>query len=167
MIALLMGAAIPLVLALSSCSSQGVDEVATLGEDVGQPAPSASSGGVHDGGLAFAKCLREQGIDFPDPDPNGGWAAGDLDKNDPKFITAVEACAAYRPAGKNLDQGFDPETQEAMAKLTKCLRENGIRIPDPQFDANGKIIIGDLPKNVNKSDPKYITAIQECRHLKS
>jgi hypothetical protein len=53
--------------------------------------------------LAFAKCMREHGIDIPDPDFSGGQPGGrggavgpfggaGIDRDDPKFRTAMEAC---------------------------------------------------------------------------
>ena len=42
--------------------------------------------------LAFAHCMRENGLsDYPDPDPNAG-ARITLDPNDPKVQAALESC---------------------------------------------------------------------------
>jgi hypothetical protein len=44
---------------------------------------------------AFAACMREHGVDMPDPDPNGGFGSDflkSLDKNSPTFQTAFAAC---------------------------------------------------------------------------
>ena len=40
----------------------------------------------------FAVCMRDQGFDIDDPDPETG-SLGDLDKDDPDFTAAYEACA--------------------------------------------------------------------------
>lgn len=51
--------------------------------------------------LEFAECMREQGIDMPDPDfsqgfgPGAGGRAGilgDIDPTDPQFVAAAEEC---------------------------------------------------------------------------
>ncbi len=50
--------------------------------------------------LAFAKCMRDQGIDFPDPQPQADGQSGsgvrgllgNLDRNDPKIQAALAAC---------------------------------------------------------------------------
>jgi hypothetical protein len=51
--------------------------------------------------LAFAECMREQGIDFPDPEVDGGrvqMQAGDgVDPGSPEFRAAQEACADEMP----------------------------------------------------------------------
>jgi hypothetical protein len=43
----------------------------------------------------LAQCLRDEGYDVPDPDPNnpaGMLGAGGLDRTDPKLRQAIEAC---------------------------------------------------------------------------
>ena len=53
--------------------------------------------------LAFSACMREHGVDYPDPDVSGGGisieiggpdAAGGIDPSSEKFQAAQEACAA-------------------------------------------------------------------------
>lgn len=55
--------------------------------------------------LAFAQCMREHGIDFPDPDVNGGqvlMGAGEgVDPNSPEFQDAMAACQGDLPNGGN------------------------------------------------------------------
>jgi hypothetical protein len=43
---------------------------------------------------AFAQCMRDHGVDMPDPDPNNGFgeAIGKIDRNSPTFKSAMEAC---------------------------------------------------------------------------
>jgi hypothetical protein len=48
--------------------------------------------------LALAQCLREHGIDVPDPVPGTEKPFGDsLDRTDPAVAQAVEACAQVAP----------------------------------------------------------------------
>jgi hypothetical protein len=55
--------------------------------------------------LAFARCMRQHGIDMPDPDPNGGIVIERSGRNapepedDPKFKAAQQACQQYEPKG--------------------------------------------------------------------
>ena len=51
--------------------------------------------------LEFAECMREQGIDMPDPDFSGGFGRGaggragilgDIDPEDPEFQAAAQEC---------------------------------------------------------------------------
>ncbi|MEV1173951.1 hypothetical protein [Nonomuraea sp. NPDC049784] len=43
----------------------------------------------------LAQCMRENGVDMPDPNPDGTFPSGSMGKlkrDDPKFKTAFEAC---------------------------------------------------------------------------
>ena len=61
---------------------------------------------IEDQLLAFAQCLRDQGLDVDDPDLNftpgegggqGGGPFGDLDLDDPEFQAAAEQCEEFLP----------------------------------------------------------------------
>lgn len=53
--------------------------------------------------LAFAECMREQGIDFPDPEVDGGRVmmrpGAGVDPESPEFADAQEACEDELPDG--------------------------------------------------------------------
>jgi hypothetical protein len=56
--------------------------------------------------LAFAQCMREHGIDFPDPDVSGGGAVTPelgpgVDPDSPEFQDALEACQGELPDDGN------------------------------------------------------------------
>jgi hypothetical protein len=63
---------------------------------------------VQDQMLAFSRCMREHGIDFPDPQFSGGGAmlsiggedGGGIDPNSEEFQAAQEACQGELPGGK-------------------------------------------------------------------
>ena len=53
--------------------------------------------------LELAQCLRDQGLDVPDPDFSGGFGEGgafrgSLDPNDPEFQAALEQCRDLLPS---------------------------------------------------------------------
>ena len=62
---------------------------------------------VADQMLAFAKCMREHGIDFPDPKFEGGGVSvslgengeGGIDPSSDEFKSAQEACGSELPGG--------------------------------------------------------------------
>jgi hypothetical protein len=50
----------------------------------------------------FTQCMRDHGIDVPDPDPGGGGVAiskgpGGINPDDPKFTAAEQACQDKLP----------------------------------------------------------------------
>jgi hypothetical protein len=66
---------------------EGVTQTAEHGDDTDQL----------DSMLAFAQCMRDQGVDFDDPDPSApgrafGGGLHQLDRNDPAVQAALEVC---------------------------------------------------------------------------
>jgi hypothetical protein len=49
--------------------------------------------------VAFARCMRQHGIDLPDPKPDGSLPdrGRGLNPDDPKFKAAERACPGFRP----------------------------------------------------------------------
>lgn len=75
--------------ASGACSEhlEGVTQTAEHGDDTDQL----------DSLLAFAQCMRDQGVDFDDPDPSApgqslGGGFHQLDQNDPAVQAALEVC---------------------------------------------------------------------------
>lgn len=56
---------------------------------------------VEDQLLAFAQCMRDQGVDMDDPDlnaaPGGGGPFGGIDREDPDFQAAAGECEDFLP----------------------------------------------------------------------
>jgi hypothetical protein len=61
--------------------------------------PGMPGGGDEETRLAFAQCMRENGVpDFPDPSPSAGGrviigSGAGIDGNDPRFQAAMRTCA--------------------------------------------------------------------------
>ncbi|TMR88794.1 hypothetical protein [Nonomuraea basaltis] len=90
--------------------------------------------------LAFAKCMRENGLaDFPDPEPGKGLAfkpGGSLDPDSPQFKTAENKCKRFMPGDGQQMSPPDNWSSADQLKYAACMRENGVsKFPDP--DANG------------------------------
>jgi hypothetical protein len=49
--------------------------------------------------LQFARCMRQHGIDVPDPGADGGIRIRGPEPDDPRFKTAQQACQQYAPDG--------------------------------------------------------------------
>jgi hypothetical protein len=74
--------------------------------------PSAEEqAAMEDALLAYAQCMRDQGIDMPDPEFSGGGViqqGGDFDPNDPEFQEADDACRHFLgDAGINIGEAPD------------------------------------------------------------
>ena len=61
----------------------------------------AASSGDRDQAIAYAQCMRENGVpDFPDPDAQGRLrGAGHEQQDTPEFRAAMEACRGKLPGG--------------------------------------------------------------------
>jgi hypothetical protein len=138
--------------------------------------------------LEFAACMREHGVDMPDPqiDENGGVqieiggvGAGPGDPD--VFQEAQEACAELMPRGPITRNGedFDPsEMQDQMLEFAQCMRDHGIAMDDPDFSEEGRLEVtatipegGEAPSGpvlagpfgtLDLSDPDVAAAFEEC-----
>lgn len=162
--------AVPLLLAaLAGCggkASAGDDGIASADSGTSaSPDPSSSpSAGAslspEQRQLKFAQCMRANGVDMPDPDPNGNPGMVKIDRGDPKFEAAYEKCKEFAPFG-NGDRTLSPQDQQRMLDLTKCMREHGINMPDPDPNQGGIKI--DKNSGINPDDPKFKAAMEACR----
>jgi len=125
--------------------------------------------------LAFARCMREHGVDMPDPDTSGGGPGvvtfqaggpgGDLDANATKFREANDACKDLMgDAGPmNLSPEQAQEMQDQALAFSRCMREHGVNMPDPNFDGEGHMTMKiDDSSGIDPSDPKFEAAQQAC-----
>lgn len=147
------------VLALAACGGSNAKAgVPTLSKD--QNGSSSASAAKKTGTasfraqlLTYAKCMRDNGVDFPDPqfDSNGrpqsnrqGRQAGQGFaglRDNPAFKKARTACDAKRPAFTGQFQptpAQQAQTRKNLLKFAKCMRGKGVDFPDPTFDANGR-----------------------------
>ena len=100
-----------------------------------------SGGSRRDQAVAFAECMRDNGVEaFPDPDASGeltidAIANGtELDPSTPAFTEAIDACKDLQPAGFTGDP-VSPEQQDARLAFARCIRDNGVAdFPDPTAD---------------------------------
>jgi hypothetical protein len=161
-----------LVLAAAGCggSPDGGGEVATLG---GQASGSgdgdgdgAASKDPQQAALDYARCMREHGIDMPDPtvDAEGrvemrlGSPGGR--RPDPKKLEAAQR-ACGRPFGGEKGRGrLDPEAEEAMLNFARCMREQGIDMPDP---GDGGLVF-EKGSGLDPRSPAFREAEQACKH---
>ena len=113
-------AALVLVLALASCGGEGSDaRVASLGGTTttdGNAAASSEERDPEEALLAYARCMREHGVDVPDPQVDGGGRATFRVMrprgNEQKFQEAQEACSKHLENAR--PRNLDPEEQAEL-----------------------------------------------------
>ena len=166
-----------LVAALAACSG-GADPsgVATLkspgtGNAANPGSSTAPSASIdpEDAQLAFTRCMREKGIDMPDPvgGAGGGMVAIDAGKTDPQEMQAAfEACGKLLgPAGGTTTQ-VDPEMQDKMVKFAACMRDHGVDFPDPVVSGGGVTMqVGGAAGAIDPSSTKFQDASEACQPI--
>ena len=119
--------------------------------------------------LDFARCMREHGVDMPDPKPGqGGMVTFEARPGDgplpdqSKFMEADKACRHLMgDAGPpELSPEDRKEAQDAMLAFARCMRERGVEVPDPQ-PAGG--IVAKIGEGPDPRSPEFQAAEKECR----
>jgi hypothetical protein len=127
--------------------------------------------------LEFAQCMRDNGVDFPDPvinadgsiDLGGNVTPGSIDPTSDTFSDAVEVCgpivagASFLP-GANVDE---TEQQANLLAFAECLRGLGYDVIDPvlsDIQAGGPgALVRAFGENFDPTDPANADAVQECQ----
>ncbi|WP_117210821.1 hypothetical protein [Allorhizocola rhizosphaerae] len=153
---------IALLFAVTGCGGeQGNNNgVASVGGST-SPHPVASSAlSQQEKALKWVQCMREKGVEVPDPDPATGRVQMRFGPgtDQAKVQAAMQACKEFQPFGEG-GQGGNPQQQEAQRKFAQCMRDNGVAsFPDPQ---DGAIRID--PSLA--SDPDFPAAREKCQSL--
>ena len=127
--------------------------------------------------LEFAQCMRDNGIDFPDPvinadgsiDLAGNVSPGSIDPASDTFNAAVDVCGSI-VAGASFLPGADIDETEQQALLlafAECLRGLGYDVVDPvlsDIQAGGPgALVQAFGENFDPTDPANAGAVQECQ----
>jgi hypothetical protein len=157
-------AAMVLGLSLTGCGADEESPSVASGSGA-QPTSSASSASPSlssgDKGVKFAQCLRENGLDVPDPEPGkmpkftfgagSGTTKEDVDK-------AMEACKEFSP---DMSGPANPQQEENGRKYAECMRKNGVEaFPDPKPGQRGIII-----DKAAGEDPDMQKAQEACQSI--
>jgi hypothetical protein len=150
-------------LALGACGS---------GKDDNSPGDRQDK--AYDGALKFAKCMREHGIDMPDPTRSsgggilqkmGGPGKQDRGPNDPKLKVADKACAKYRElgGGEAPDPAAMAKQRDAFVAYARCMRGKNINMPDPKVSSHG--IEMSIGKGIRPDSAVFKAADKACHTL--
>lgn len=150
--------ATPLALALTLAMTVGASaQVASLASPDESPEPGSADlvlefEDTNEAILAYAGCLRDNGIDVDDPQAGGvgmraifgGGPGSDgptIDRRSEEFVTANEACSQFLEAVRpDLDPQAEQERLEEQLQLAQCIRDNGYdQFPDPVIGTDGRL----------------------------
>ncbi|MBZ4014716.1 hypothetical protein [Streptomyces purpurogeneiscleroticus] len=146
---LLVGAVSVVALTVTGCGSDdGGDDIASAGNGkTGASATKSSAGELAEyveGQRKWVKCLRDAGLDVPDPDAKGRVDFGDNAKwkRDQKALQAQEKCADLSlPVPDSVQKAQQPElSKKEIGKnreYATCMQENGAAdFPDTGEDGH-------------------------------
>jgi hypothetical protein len=161
----------PIAAALLAVAALGL---AACGGDDEAPASAANSASEDDktreAQVKFAECMRENGVDIPDPKPGEGQRirVGPDSGIDPEeFEEASKACEKYREDIRpQLSEEEQQEFKERALEFARCMREHGVDMPDPTFDSNGGVKIQAGPgRGLDRDDEDFQAAQEACGDL--
>jgi hypothetical protein len=172
----------------------GATDVATLGsgdqtDDTTDDGDAASSDDTEltdaereDAMLEFTDCMRDHGVDLPDPQtaegPGGGGSIAIANEADgpgdaDAFEAANEACGDILSDVFGDAPQMSPEEEAAMRDnmlaFAECMRDHGIDMPDPEFDSGGggfSVRVGEPGAGgggIDPSDPDFEAAQEACQ----
>lgn len=144
--------------------------------------PSAGKGDddkAYESALKFAKCMRDHGIDMPDPQQGKGGGivmksgklgggpekSNSIGPDNPKFEAADKECGKYRKDGGGAAESpaEQAKQRDAFIGYSRCMRSKDINMPDPKFSDHGISMM--LPKGVRPESAKFKAADKACHPI--
>lgn len=147
------------VLALAACGGHGGGG----GANAGQPNDERA--------LAFARCLREHGIDAPDPQTTAGGKVTQAIRVPkgipPQRMQQIQDTCARRTGGapKPPSPAEQAKMLDQALKFARCMRAHGVDVPDPRPSGGGIQIGGAGKTSLNPRSPAFQRAQQACQAL--
>jgi hypothetical protein len=120
---------------------------------------STAADSFEDYQLSFARCMREHGIDMPDPSADGSVKIPAV-KDMTAFTEASDACQkklGQPPAPDGQAPKSDDERLAEGVKTAECFRAHGLNVPDPKpgealtipMDAPSDVLEACVPNGVS------------------
>ncbi len=134
--------------------------------------PDTAGGGASGDGdraqvMKFAQCMREHGVDMPDP-PGGrigtgpGPAAPSVPQAPSSSVVgpgasgdAFEKCRTFLPNGGQ-PQRLSAADLAQRVKFAQCMRSRGVDYPDPSADGQAQAV------PMNPGDPQAMTKLDDA-----
>jgi hypothetical protein len=116
--------------------------------------------------LEYAECMREHGVDVPDPKPNEGGGVL-LEQRGPDTAATREAEEECRKYLEDVEPPeFSPEKErdfrERALEFARCMRGEGIDFPDPTIGEDGRVTMRAPAGQDPRQDPRFEEAFEKC-----
>lgn len=150
--------------------------IGACGDDDGRSTAADQRAKAREASLKFTKCMRDNGVDMPDAQvaegggvvlrAGGPPGAGEEAVPEAKFRKAEEACRQHLADLKPPEMSPEKakEFRERALAFSKCMRSNGVDMPDPEFGEGGgtSIKLG-RETGIDPSSPRFQRAEKACR----
>jgi hypothetical protein len=160
-----------LALLVAACSSgSDAGEVASLAAGEDSPAADVVDSIDDEPALiGFSACMRDQGMDFPDPIVDGdGYPRFDFsnpeDIDRDALFEAGEACRDHLEGVVLGLPDFDTaEFNDTFLEYAACMRESGFEDMPDRIDLTA--IMRGQELSIDPTDPSFIAADEQCRDI--
>jgi hypothetical protein len=173
------------VLAAAACGGGAASTgIASLqGDEVGTDSSTTTTTvDTEQAMLDFAQCMRDHGIDMPDPEINsagggvgftfsvqGDSGEGPDSAEMQKMQAANEACQHFlQGVVQQFEQPDMSQMQDQLLAFAQCMRDHGIDYPDPVFSDDGGVTLsapGPDQGGFDPSDPDFQAAQEACNSV--
>ncbi|ROR80026.1 hypothetical protein SAMN06295974_1920 [Plantibacter flavus] len=99
--------------------------------------------------LAYAQCMRDEGIDYPDPE-SGQAISPKFDQDNADAMNAASNTCTNKLGTPPAPPGgvqSEAESKAEMLEMAQCFRDHGLDVPDPK-DGEGFSLPTDAPDEV-------------------
>ena len=172
---LVVAALIILLGMTAACGDSGKGDDSALPDAAGASSSASSSGDdadseedldPEDAMLKFAQCMRDEGVDVPDPTPGGGIGVNGEGLSEEQMEAAQAKCQKWMDMAEpeNAGEEMSEEEKQQFLDMAQCMRDHGYDFPDPTFDG-GRVTQkiekgeGDAP---GPEDPAFEADMEEC-----
>jgi hypothetical protein len=134
------------------------------GGNSGSANGSTSSEDQQASAVAYAQCMRSQGVTkFPDPGSQGSsnLSGSGIDTNSTQFQSAEKACLPLASHSDTNSPAQNQNEESQALKYATCMRSHGVTdFPDPPAPGSAAQTI--TPQSVDANSPTFQSAQKAC-----
>ena len=162
-------------LLLAGCGGSGGSESSSEESSAASSEQAGVPGGFPEISDETRSCLKEKGVELPEPGqggppaggpPEGGPPAGGAPqgfKGGAKMQKGFEECGVELPQGKPEGAPMDSSAfRESIKEYATCMGENGYDLPEPNVSGEGPVF---KESEVDREDPKFEAANEKCQSV--
>ncbi|WP_156043665.1 hypothetical protein [Cellulomonas sp. URHE0023] len=168
--------ALGVLLVVAACSADPARSA--LPEASGATAPTTAGASPtasldpEDALIQYARCMREHGVDMPDP-VDGRLTLNGEGIGPEKMEAADSACEKWQEMAESQDGGgrqLTEDEKQVFLDQATCLRDRGWNVSDPVFDSDGGVkqqfgrSQDPQPGDPVPGDPQFEKDMTECAH---